>query len=68
MTSILDKKFKYTPAASTDIRRTFNRVRKQIAAAQEPAKRGVSVSPCSMPERSGPVSAATQQLAYRRIG
>jgi len=29
--SILDPKFKYVPAAATDIRKTFARVRKEIA-------------------------------------
>jgi hypothetical protein len=27
--SLLDKDFKYTPAASTDIRKTFERIRKE---------------------------------------
>lgn len=30
--SILDPKFKYTPAASTDIRKTFARVRREMKA------------------------------------
>jgi hypothetical protein len=29
--SILDPKFKYTPSAATDIRKTFARVRKEMA-------------------------------------
>lgn len=31
--NILDPKFRYTPAAKTDIRKTFARIRKQQAAA-----------------------------------
>ena len=31
MSRILDKAFRYVPAAATDIRKTFARVRKQIA-------------------------------------
>lgn len=33
MKSLLDKSFAYTPAASTDIRRLFRRVRKEQAEA-----------------------------------
>lgn len=31
-TSLLDPRFKYVPAASTDIRKTFERVRREMAA------------------------------------
>lgn len=40
--NILDPKFRYTPAAKTDIRKTFARIRKQQAAQQsnvQPIKR-----------------------------
>jgi len=30
MKSLLDKDFKYTPAASTDIRKTFERIRQKL--------------------------------------
>ena len=33
--SLLDPAFKYTPAAATDIRRTFERVRKQLVAEEK---------------------------------
>lgn len=35
---ILDKSFAYTPACSTDIRKTFARVRREIAAAKPKPK------------------------------
>jgi len=34
MKSILDKSFRYIPAAQTDISKTFARIRKQLAAPQ----------------------------------
>lgn len=34
MKSILDKSFKYTPSSSTDIRKTFARVRREFATAK----------------------------------
>lgn len=37
MRSILDPKFKYVPSASTDIRKTFARVRREQAAAEKAA-------------------------------
>ncbi len=36
MKSLLDPKFKYVPSVSTDIRRTFARVRKQQAQQRAP--------------------------------
>lgn len=63
MPSILDKSFRYTPAASTDIRRTFNRVRKQIAAAQVGRD---DHSEAGSNHAMEPVPAATPKLAYRR--
>ncbi len=33
--SILDPKFRYTPAVETDIKKTFARVRKQLAEQQK---------------------------------
>lgn len=36
MKSILDRSFKYTSAAKTDIRKLFKRVRQQQAAQQQP--------------------------------
>lgn len=39
MTSILDqRRFKYTPAAQTDIRETFKRARRKLQREQEQAK------------------------------
>lgn len=38
MKSILDPNFRYTSAAKTDIRKTFNRVRREMAAQAESAK------------------------------
>lgn len=34
--NILDKRFKYTPACQTDIRKTFARARKELEAKQPP--------------------------------
>lgn len=36
MKSILDPKFRYTPAAETDLRKTFARVRREQQRAGEP--------------------------------
>lgn len=36
--NILDPKFKYVPAATTDIRQTFKRIRKEQKEAEERAK------------------------------
>jgi hypothetical protein len=38
MKSILDRSFKYTPSASTDVRKTFERVRQQLQANASPNK------------------------------
>jgi hypothetical protein len=38
MKSILDRSFKYTPSASTDVRKTFERVRQQLQANASPSK------------------------------
>lgn len=38
MKSIFDKTFQYTPSNRTDIRRTFARIREQIAARQPMAR------------------------------
>ena len=38
---ILDPKFKYTPAAATDIRKLFRRVREQMKAQAEKPKASV---------------------------
>lgn len=35
MKSILDQTFKYVPAAKTDVRETFERVRREIEAAKK---------------------------------
>lgn len=35
MKSLLDKTFRYTPAAATDIRKTFARLRREQKAAEE---------------------------------
>lgn len=37
MPHILDPRFRYTPAAATDIRKTFARVRRELAAAAREA-------------------------------
>ena len=42
MSRILDPKFKYTPAAETDIRKTFARELKRLA---EQKKQGTNVKP-----------------------
>ena len=36
MKSILDKSFKYTPSAETDIRKTFAKARKELAEQAKP--------------------------------
>jgi len=38
MKSILDRSFKYTPAAATDVRKTFERARQQLEAATSASK------------------------------
>jgi hypothetical protein len=43
MKSILDPAFKYVPAASTDLRKTFARVRREQAKVAEEAK--IKVTP-----------------------
>lgn len=42
MKSLLDRSFKYVPAASTDIRRTFARIRAEQKAAQAASDAKVS--------------------------
>lgn len=37
MKSILDPSFRYIPSAETDIRKTFNRVRRELAKARSSA-------------------------------
>jgi len=37
MSKLLDPKFKYVPAAKTDIRKTFARVRRELAAKPGPS-------------------------------
>lgn len=43
MTSILNKEFKYVPAASTDIRKTFARIERERRAAE--AKKSAAPAP-----------------------
>ena len=38
MKSILDRSFKYTPSAATDVRKTFERIRQQLQAKASPNK------------------------------
>ena len=38
MKSILDRSFKYVPAAATDVRKTFERARQQLQAKASPNK------------------------------
>ena len=57
--SILDKSFKYTPSAWTDVRKTFRRERARLAAlraAGEQAAREASrkVSPLRIPRKTTP--------------
>ena len=44
MKSILDPSFRYVPSAETDIRKTFNRVRRELAKSK----------PSPLPARGGP--------------
>lgn len=37
--SILDKSFRYVPAAKTDIRKTFRRIREELKAKEQEARR-----------------------------
>lgn len=39
MKSCLDPSFKYTPAAKTDVRKTFRRIRRELAKQNVPVKR-----------------------------
>jgi hypothetical protein len=41
MKSILDRSFRYTPSSQTDLRKTFARVRREQAKADEAAQREV---------------------------
>jgi len=43
MKSILDPSFKYVPAVETDIRKTFARIKRELAKAQE--ERSAKVTP-----------------------
>jgi hypothetical protein len=58
MKSILDPSFQYVPSASTDIRRTFERVRREMAeagtqrGARAPSARGLRVVPIQ-PAKAG---------------
>lgn len=55
--SILDKAFKYTNAASTDLRETFARVRrKQLEADQLKAEREAATAKKVMPLKAGRVN------------
>lgn len=45
MKSILDPTFRYTPSTETDIRKTFNRIRREIARATPKASPGSRVVP-----------------------
>jgi hypothetical protein len=36
MKSILDRSFRYVPSVQTDVRKTFERIRKEREAAQQP--------------------------------
>ena len=55
MKSILDPTFHYVPSAETDIRKTFSRIRREMARAKVPASReqGLVVM---MPRKRGLVS------------
>jgi hypothetical protein len=58
MKSILDPSFQYVPSAATDIRRTFERVRREMAeagtqrGARPPSARGLRVLPIA-PAKAG---------------
>jgi hypothetical protein len=56
--NILDPRFRYTPAAKTDLKRTFARIRREQAAAQTSA-------PTS--ERIAQAEAAVQAAALVRL-
>lgn len=43
MKSILDPTFRYTPAAATDLRKTFARIRREQRKAQEQPKRVIPI-------------------------
>ncbi|HYR35115.1 MAG TPA: hypothetical protein VEQ87_12555 [Burkholderiales bacterium] len=43
MKSILDRSFRYVPSHATDIRKTFERIRREQEAAQPPAPAVVSL-------------------------
>lgn len=52
MKSILDKSFRYVPAAKTDVRKTFARIRReQAAAAAEQAASQTNVKPITTNQR-----------------
>lgn len=70
MKSILDKSFQYTPALDTDVRRTFQRIVRQI---EEEKAATASVEPTAEDshelagESSGRVSAAAPVQLLKRI-
>lgn len=56
MKSILDKSFRYVPAASTDVRKTFARIRREQAAASEAVK--IAEAPKVTPIKRGKTTCA----------
>lgn len=52
MKSILDPTFRYHPSHSTDIRKTFERVRQELARADQPRVVPLNVSPLLRKEKS----------------
>lgn len=53
MKSLLDPTFRYVPAAATDLRKTFARVRReQKAAAEREAARAAKVQPITTTKRT----------------
>ena len=60
--NILDPRFRYTPAAKTDIKRTFARIRRAQAAAAEAADHAAHQA-----ERIAQAEAAVQAAAAVRL-
>ncbi len=52
MKSILDPTFRYRPSHATDIRKTFERVREQLAQANQQRVASLKVSPLLRKEKS----------------
>ena len=59
MKSILDPSFRYVPSTSTDLRKTFSRVRREIQRARAQAARSEATTPPQVIAFNRPKEAAS---------